>query len=184
MIDWINSWVQGIIIAVIISTIIEMILPEGKIKKYVQTIMGVYIVFIIISPIITKLTGKEINLSEYIMPEKIEYRTTSIDTNQYIEKTYKESIKSEIIKTIKEEGYNVKKVEIKINSAEENYGDINYIKIQIGKNKEISNEIEPVKIELEENMEKEEELSEEEIERLKEIITQTYGTKKEDIIIN
>jgi len=81
-----------------------MILPEGKIKKYVQTIMGVYIVFIIISPIITKLTGKEINLSEYIMPEKIEYRTTSIDTNQYIEKTYKESIKSEIIKTIKEEG--------------------------------------------------------------------------------
>jgi len=33
-------------------------------------------------------------------------------------------------------------------------------------------------------MEKEEELSEEEIERLKEIITQTYGTKKEDIIIN
>ena len=33
MINWIGSWVQGIVIAVVISTIIEMILPDGNIKK-------------------------------------------------------------------------------------------------------------------------------------------------------
>ena len=58
MINWIGSWVQGIVIAVVISTIIEMILPDGNIKKYVRTVIGVYIVFVIISPIITKITGK------------------------------------------------------------------------------------------------------------------------------
>ena len=49
MINWIGSWVQGIVIAVVISTIIEMILPDGNIKKYVRTVIGVYIVFVIIS---------------------------------------------------------------------------------------------------------------------------------------
>ena len=34
MIKFINSWAQGIILAVIIATIIEIILPEGKNKKY------------------------------------------------------------------------------------------------------------------------------------------------------
>ena len=46
MINWIGSWVQGIVIAVVISTIIEMILPDGNIKKYVRTVIGVYIVFV------------------------------------------------------------------------------------------------------------------------------------------
>ena len=53
MVSFISSWVQGIIIAVIISTIIEMILPDGNIKKYVRTVIGTFIVFVIISPIIT-----------------------------------------------------------------------------------------------------------------------------------
>ena len=38
MIEIINSWAQKIIIVVIICTIIEMILPEGKIKKYKKKI--------------------------------------------------------------------------------------------------------------------------------------------------
>ena len=45
MVNWINSWLRGIVIAVIITTIIEMIIPEGNIKKYIKTVMGVYIIF-------------------------------------------------------------------------------------------------------------------------------------------
>lgn len=183
MIDWINSWAQGIIIAVIISTIIEMILPEGKIKKYVQTIIGVYIVFIIVSPIITKITGKEISLKNYVIPENnINYET--IDTNAYIENTYIESIKKEIMKTIEEAGYTAKDIEIQIESSEENYGNINLIKIQLQKEEKISNQIEPIKIDIEENIEEKETISEEERVKLKEIINQNYGTKIEKIYIN
>ena len=47
--NWISNWIQGIIIAVIIGTIIEMLLPEGNCKKYVKVVIGVYILFSIIS---------------------------------------------------------------------------------------------------------------------------------------
>ena len=34
--EFISSWVQGIIVAVVIGSIIEMILPEGNSKKYTE----------------------------------------------------------------------------------------------------------------------------------------------------
>ena len=80
MVSFISSWVQGIIIVVIISIIIEMILPDGNIKKYVRTVIGTFIVFVIISPIITKITGKEISLNSYEMPEIEQYKEIKIDT--------------------------------------------------------------------------------------------------------
>ena len=39
--EFISSWVQGIIVAVVIATIIEMILPEGNSKKYIKIVIGV-----------------------------------------------------------------------------------------------------------------------------------------------
>ena len=61
MIKFISSWAGGIVLSVIIATILEMILPEGKNKKYIKTVIGVYILFAIISPIISKVTGKTID---------------------------------------------------------------------------------------------------------------------------
>ena len=45
MIDFFRVWCEGIIIAVVISIIIEAILPEGNIKKYVKVIISIYIVY-------------------------------------------------------------------------------------------------------------------------------------------
>ena len=45
MVNIINSWAKGIILAVMVSTIIEIILPEGNSKKYVKTIIGIYICY-------------------------------------------------------------------------------------------------------------------------------------------
>ena len=75
MISWISSWAQGIIMAVIIGAIIEMILPEGNSKKYVKIVIGVYVLFTIISPVISKITGKTIQLSDIL------------ELNKYIEET-------------------------------------------------------------------------------------------------
>ena len=63
MISFISSWTQGIIVSVIIASIIEMILPDGNSKKYVKVVIGVFILFSIVSPVINKFTKKEINLS-------------------------------------------------------------------------------------------------------------------------
>ena len=75
MISWISSWAQGIIMAVIIGAIIEMILPEGNSKKYVKIVIGVYVLFTIISPVISKITGKTIQVSDIL------------ELNKYIEET-------------------------------------------------------------------------------------------------
>lgn len=70
MISFISSWTQGIIVSVIIASIIEMILPDGNSKKYVKVVIGVFILFSIVSPVINKFTKKEINISSIVDVEK------------------------------------------------------------------------------------------------------------------
>ncbi len=181
MVNFINSWAQGIVIAVIISTIIEMILPNGNIKKYVRTVIGTYIVFVIVSPIITKITGKEIKLETYKMPE-LQQSNISIDTNSYIENTYINNIKEGIIENIKQKGYKVEKLEISIDKTEEKYGEITGIDLKISKEKNEENKIQPIEINVSEKNETDEKISEEEIEKLKTILKENYGT--DNITIN
>ena len=78
MIEFLSSWAQGIIVAVIIATLIEMILPNSSSKKYVKVVIGMYILFTIVSPIIKKLGGKDINLNT-INIEKYEQQIAKSD---------------------------------------------------------------------------------------------------------
>ncbi len=73
MIEFLSSWAQGIIVAVIIATLIEMILPNSSSKKYVKVVIGMYILFTIVSPIIKKLGGKDINLNTIDIEKCIEW---------------------------------------------------------------------------------------------------------------
>ena len=43
-----------------------MILPEGNSKKYIKVVIGIYVLFSIVSPVITKFTGKEIEVSDVL----------------------------------------------------------------------------------------------------------------------
>lgn len=82
MVSFISSWAQQIIFAVIIGTILQMLLPEGKNKKYIKIVIGVYVLFAVISPVIGK--DIDINLNEL---------NISLDnTNTSIEETNKENI--------------------------------------------------------------------------------------------
>ena len=90
LIKFINSWAQGIILAVIIATIIEIIIPEGKNKKYVKTVIGLYILFTIIYPLITKISNNKLNFDSIIAKTSKEVSmydskvANSIETNTYI----------------------------------------------------------------------------------------------------
>ena len=110
LIKFINSWAQGIILAVIIATIIEIILPEGNNKKYVKTVIGIYILFTIVYPLITKISDKNINLNSIInsttkeMSKYDNNNLITIETNSYIENVYKEKIEEDIKQKIEEKG--------------------------------------------------------------------------------
>jgi len=203
MVNLINSWAKGIILAIIISTIIEIILPEGNNKKYIKTIIGIYLMFVIVQPLISKISNNNINMN-LIMQETTkkmnEYKPEdlTLETNAYIEETYTRKIQEDIKGKVKDKGYNVIYLNLNIQTKEEEfYGELNSIDIQVSKIENIDKEqsgtenaikkIDNVEINLsnkaiEENINKE--ITEEELEELKEYLSNEYDTSKEKIYIN
>lgn len=120
---WIGDWIQGIIIAVIISTIIEMILPEGTSKKYIKVVIGVYILFSMISPVINKVTGKDFRVSDiFDLDEYIEVskngenmKKNLEDQNQdSIKEIYISSLKNDIKEKIENKEYKVNDIQLEV----------------------------------------------------------------------
>lgn len=184
MIEHINTWAQRIIIVVIISAIIEMILPKGNTKKYIKTIIGTYIVFIIIYPIIEGITGNEISLNEIIEStyesKELEEISPTIDTNLYIENEYKETLKKEITEAVLNKNYTVNNVDIEIETKNESkYGEILEITLNITKNNENTNKkIEEININIGEyEKENKDKLTENEKNELIEYLSEIYYTK-------
>ena len=148
--NWISGWIQGIIIAVIIGTIIEMLLPDGNCKKYVKVVIGVYILFSIVSPVITKVTGNEFRVSDiYDINTFIEVSTKSSQENiensqqNQIKQVYITNLKNDMKQKIQEKGYSVKSLTLEI-SNDEQYT-LKKIFAQVSKRKnEESNEVKGV----------------------------------------
>lgn len=201
MIKFINSWAQGIILAVIIATIIEIIIPEGNNKKYVKTVIGLYILFTIIYPLITKISGNKIDFNSIIATatkETYQYDnliSDSIETNTYIENTYKNKLKEDIKNKVEEKGYTILELNIYVETKNEDiYGQINSIVMELNKTEKEKqdinsiNKIEQVSIKISNNTEhtiiEEKEVSDDEIKTIKEFLSNTYSVEKEKIHIN
>ncbi len=201
---FITSWVQGIIVAVIIGSIIEMLLPNGNSKKYIKVVIGVYIVFSIVSPVISKFTGNEFKLDSIIDINKYEDKISSyeIDTknlentnNSNIKEVYILNLKKDIKAKIEDKGYLVNSIQIEIeNNDEYKIENVNMtISKRENKKEEIEennvNEIEKVNIKVKiENNTTEEitemiRLTEKEINEIKEYISSVYEIDKNNINI-
>ena len=149
MISFMRSWCEGIIIAVIISIIIEIIVPEVNYKKYVKVIIGIYILFVIMNPILENLNFK-MDFSNILELDK---NTISQDSSKkVVQEVFSNAMKENMKKSCILEGYeNVYNIEFYFdNDFEElqkleiilsNKKDIRVNRIQVGKNNnEISDE--------------------------------------------
>lgn len=140
MINWITNWAEAIIIAVVIATIIEMILPEGNCKKYIKVVIGVYILFTIISPVITKFTGKTVSVSDIIdlskyvdeVKEKEKSQNLLAQNNETnIKDMYISNLKTDIKSKLKGKGYTTQNINLDV-SNDENYT-LNKIYLSVSK---------------------------------------------------
>lgn len=129
MIEFLSKWIEGIAITVIIASIFEMILPNGNIKKYVKVILGIYVIFSIISPFINNKVMGNFDLSKKIekYSENIETKDFSKDessSEKKLNSIYENTFEKELIKTIEKEGFIVYKCEVKgnFNAEKENAG--------------------------------------------------------------
>ena len=192
MIAWLNSWAGSVVASVIVCTIIELVLPNNSNKKYARTVIGIYILFTILSPIITKISSNDINIIGTIdsVISSTEYEEISensgLDTTENIKQIYKNNIEQDIISKLKQKGYDSVITAISINFIDgEDYGKINQLNIKINEKIENENEIkvvENVNIDLSSNSE-ENIISKQEQEKLKNFISSEYNINTANIII-
>ena len=204
--NFLNTWLQGIIVCVIIATIIELILPSGSTKKYIKVVLGMFIVFNIITPVINKITKNNfeissiINMDEYSKKMKT-YETSSqnqVSSNaneQTIKQIYISKLEKDRKNKLKEKNYTVSKIEIEINENEE-YS-IKQINLLVQKDEEETEEkqantieienIETINIQVNENIipeQKEENISANEISKIKQYLASEYQINEKQININ
>ena len=211
--EHLSLWVKSIIIAVVVCGIIEMILPKGNNKKYIKVVIGIYIVFVIVNPVLSMFSDKSISIDNIIDKYEKKINTYNVnritfDTNEYISKTCKEKIKEDIKSFVNEKGYSVDLIDVDIVlSKDEKYAEISNILIRINKkeaklekeNKEelnkskISNKIdniEKININVSENSnldrknEYNNKLSKDEINSIKKDIKEKYNLNIDKIHIN
>jgi len=127
--EFLNNWLQGIVVAVVIASIIQMILPNGNNKKYIKVVLGIYVVFQIITPVVNKFFNSNFEISSLIdidsYTKKMEtYEVSSQNTN--IDKTNEDSIKQiyvanlekDIKAKLEDKEYLIKDVEVQVEDNE------------------------------------------------------------------
>ena len=133
MINFISSWAEQIILAVIIATIIELILPKNKNRKYIQMVIGVYVLFNIISPIIKNkeaISVENYNIEKYETNSTYEIDQSSMD--ERIEKIYLEELQKNTTSKFENDGFTVERciVDAELDTNKKNAG-IHLITVKI-----------------------------------------------------
>ena len=145
MIEFLSSWAKSLGVTIVIVSIFEMLLPNNKTKKYIRVILGIFILFNIISPFINnknKLSLTSIDIENYINTQNETINQTSMDNR--IQDLYEQELEKNIIDKIENQGYKVNKCNVSANivkNSENEENTINKItlKIEKGKNLETKN---------------------------------------------
>lgn len=194
VISFISTWLKDIVVLFILISIAELIMPKGNMKKYINMVIGLLIIFTIISPI-AKLLKLNFNLDQTVfnyskanIHEFKENNELYIQQEKQIEKIYKEKIANEVTRLIEEKtDYRVVDISLGIIDKVDSYGEIEYLNIIVGEgtqvileNKIYVEKVEPVKI----NRDlRNTEVLNDEYEDLKDLICNSYLVDKDRINI-
>lgn len=199
MIDFLKIWVRDIALIFVIISIIEMVLPNSNVKRYIDMIIGFLIIIVIVTPFI-KLTYKDFDIDREIFKNNMEeikpmYKNNlnlSLQQEEQIKNTYLTKIEEEIKNLVNENtNYRVEKANITIYEEEFKYGKIKNIELEIkeeGKERDqldkliTINNIEEITIgKGKETFNTMKELDEDK--EIKDIISKNYNIPKENIKI-
>ena len=60
----ISAWILGIVGVVVLSIIVDLVMPNGSTSKFIKNIFAFVIVIVILSPIVSFLSKKDIKLED------------------------------------------------------------------------------------------------------------------------
>ncbi|MCI8444236.1 MAG: stage III sporulation protein AF [Clostridia bacterium] len=208
MIEFLSSWAKGLGVTIVVVSIFEMLLPNNNTKKYIRMVLGVYVIFNIISPLIQNkeiFDWKDVHLGEYQTMQTSSVDQTSMD--ERIKELYEEELERDIAKKVKEKGYEVIKCKVSTQiSDNEEESKIEKIKLTIQKKEEPKKEtentenkivaeiqkIKKVSTNIEVNHEKKTENTKEKVEKvtktdiqnIKKFLIEEYGVSEKCLEIN
>lgn len=117
--NFISDWIKDILVLSIIISFLEILLPKGKMKKFVNFILGLLIIFVVISPF------SYLNQLRLDLDMKVETFMNSRDAQsmlneqeERIRSTFTNSLSEEIIRLV-ESNSTFKVVDINISTKEE-----------------------------------------------------------------
>ena len=137
MIEILSSWAKGLGLTIVIVSIFEMLLPNNNSKKYIKMVLGIYVIFNIISPLVKNkevFNLDNLNLEDYQTVQTTVVDQTSMDAR--IKELYKQELEKDITKKLKEKGYEVINVKVDADISNEEENKIKKIKLNIKKEQE------------------------------------------------
>ena len=176
MIEGISTFCVSIICTIMLVIVLNMIMPDGKSKKYVGFVYKIVVTLVLIEPIIGLF---DINIDEVLASISSDYEEVKVDENLYneiLKKAYEQELINDIVKRLNENGYSVN--DVKIEYDKDSLMPTKLYMDLIGEN----GYVQPVKVEvssISRNNEQEKELI-----KIKTILNENYGIKKENIFIN
>ncbi len=120
-----KDWITSITSIIMITTIFSLIMPEGRMGKYIKAMFSILIIFLIVQPII-QLKNDQTSFTQIISENKMELQTNYID---YMTQKKVSTYQVECIKKIEEKGVKNADVSIKYQLLEN--GDFNIVLVQI-----------------------------------------------------
>lgn len=112
MVQSISDFCMTIICTIMMVIILEMIMPEGKSKKYVNFVCGIVVTLVLIEPLTNFM---DINVDEVLANVTSDYEKVKYDASAYensVKKSYEQTLINDVIIRLKENGYNVTNVKV------------------------------------------------------------------------
>lgn len=119
MLESIKMWIITILIGAVIINLVDMILPDSKLKPYITLVTNFIFVFIILTPIIS-IFSKDVSFEDKVLQEMGKYNKEYVDSynklsqevgNEELEKGYEDGLKSVLTFKLQEYGYELDDIE-------------------------------------------------------------------------
>lgn len=142
MIEFLSSWVKNLGIIIVIVSILEMLLPNNKTKKYIKIVFGLFIILNIISPLIKERQVFSIENFDFDDFSNSIESSNNINENETVNQEtmdkkigelYKKELEKDITKKLEDKGYIVKNIKASVTIGNKEETKIEKIEIDLEK---------------------------------------------------
>ncbi|MCX7747497.1 MAG: stage III sporulation protein AF [Clostridia bacterium] len=142
MIEFLKGWVLNIVTVVMLVVLLEILIPSGKFKKYINLVTGFILIITIINPFLSFFRNKtELKELQFVTSSKLERETIEQNSKvlkqkqmKQITAVYKSKIINQIEESVKEaSGYKGAEAEVEINEdyTSKNFGEVKKVYLKL-----------------------------------------------------